>query len=64
MLFYLNYRSLTRKEIKYQIKSNFSENVAILVSHALPPPSQMTLIMGALHIVFGHIGDANTNGGV
>jgi len=67
VLLYLNYRSVTRKEIKYQISSIFSEKVAIFVSHALPPPfsDDPNLInMGVLHIVSGHISVANTNCGV
>ena len=50
-----------------KINSIFIEKVAIFVSHAPPPFSrndQNLVNMGAFHIVSGHIGTANTNGGV
>ena len=67
VMLHLNYRSITRKDIKYQINSIFSKKVAIIVSHSLPPPfsDDLNLVnMGVLHIVSGHIGAANTNGDV
>jgi len=67
VLSHLNYRSITRKDIKYQIKSIFSTKVAIIVSHALPPPfsDDPNLVnTGVLHIFSGHIGAANNDGGV
>jgi len=66
VLLHLNYRSITRKDIKYQIKSIFSKKVVIIVSHALPPFSDDPNLvnMGVLHIVSRRIGAANTNGGV